>query len=405
VFESAKVYRYTTIMSAGHGMTHAYLLFFAPFITSIQKALDVDYVALGALVSFAFIAYGVGSLPAGFISDYVGHKRSAVISLVIPAIGCLVGFFAHSYSMMAVSFVLLGAGTSIYHPVANALVTNFATGEMRGKALGIHGVGGNVGMALAPILTAGVVHFGSWRYAFLLWGIIGLLVALLISRTVPEVISRGAGAQSSQKAGSPRTSLASLLTVTAIAVLAILAVQGFFNDGVFAYLPAFLQSEKSLSVAVSGLVAGLNFGAGILGQLAGGYLSDAIGRKATLAWGSVACVITFALLPVVSNGILLMITIAAMGFALFMLQPPINALVADVTPSDVRGASFGIVFSAKYGIGAFAPFVGGIIAANSGYGPFFYLLAASALVGLLLLYFVRPEETVYTEAEGVTVKQ
>jgi FSR family fosmidomycin resistance protein-like MFS transporter len=387
-----QVYRYTLIMSAAHGMGHAYLLFFAPFLRTIQEALGLDWVALGGLVSIAYVAYGLGALPAGIISDYIGHRRAAVVAMIVPAVGCGVGFLATSYWMMAAAFVLIGVGTSIYHPAANALVTGLAGEKRRGRALGIHGVGGNVGMLLAPVLTAGVAEVASWRWAFLLWAVIGLGVALLVSRSVPEVKARGKGAAAS----GPATSLTRLLTAGLLAVLAVVALQGFIIDGVFAYLPTFLQESKGLSVVLSGLVAGLNFGAGVLGQLAGGFLSDAIGRRATVFWGTVGCVLTLGALPILGGGPALLAGVFAMGFCLFVLQPPVNALVADVTPKDARGALFGLVFLAKYGVGALAPFVGGLMAASSGnLGTFFYLLAAAAAVSLIFVALIpRPGRTV-----------
>ncbi len=380
-----KIYRYTLVMSAAHGMDHAYLLFFTPFLKTIQEALGLDWTGLGLLVSIAFLAYGLGALPAGIISDYIGHRRAAVVAMIVPAFGCVLGFLATSYWMMAAAFVLIGVGTSVYHPAANALVTGIAGPEHRGKALGIHGVGGNVGMLMAPVLTAGVVRLATWRYAFLLWAVIGLGVALLVSRGVPEVKARGKGVTTS----GPATPIARLLTAGLLAVLALVALQGFFNDGVFAYLPTFLQENKGLSVVLSGLVAGLNFGAGVLGQLAGGFLSDAIGRKRTILWGTVGCALTFALLPLLHSGLALLVGVFVMGFSVFVLQPPVNALVADFTPKDARGALFGLVFLAKYGVGALAPFVGGLMAASSGgLGAFFYLLAGAAAVSLGFLALV-----------------
>jgi len=399
--DARSMYRSSSIMGAAHGLNHAYLLFFTPLLKTIQEALGVDWVQLGALVSFAFIAFGLGALPAGIVSDYIGRKKTVIIASLFPAVGGVIGFLAGSYWMMAASFIVLGIGASIYHPAAYALVTGLTDARHRGKALGIHGVGGNIGMALAPVLTAGVVHVGNWRYAFLLWALIGVAVALVVQWGIPEVESEET---SEEDKSAPRISIWQLLTATVIAALGILALQGFFNDGVFAYLPTFLQETKSLSIVLSGLVAGVNFGAGILGQMVGGVLSDMYGRKPAILWGSIGCVVTFAGLPLLNNDYALLAGVFVMGFSIFMLQPPINALVADVTPSNVRGTLFGVVFLAKYGIGALAPFVGGVIAATAaGLNGFFYLLAGTAALSIALLVFIphrRPSE--FTDEAGST---
>ncbi|RJQ07803.1 MAG: MFS transporter [Bacillota bacterium] len=254
---TGKAYVYTATMGAAHGMTHAYLLFFTPFLKTIQETLGLDWVALGVLVSFVFVAFGLGALPAGVISDFIGHRRAAVVSLAVPAAGCLLGFLADSYWMMAGAFVLIGVGTSVYHPAGSALVSGFAGERFRGRAMGVHGVGGNIGMLLAPVLTAGVVQVPpSWRYAFLLWAALGLATALLVRRGVPETKPRvrasseaalpvrppAGDAQAAR--GAPVPAALKLFSAAVLAVLAIVAIQGFFNDAVFAYLPTFLQDDK-----------------------------------------------------------------------------------------------------------------------------------------------------------------
>lgn len=406
-----KEYRTPLVLGMAHGLNHAYLLFFSPFLIMIGKDLKVDMVAIGGLVSFAFAAYGVGSLPAGTLSDKLGYRRSVVLATAIPALGCLAGVFARGYAGLALAFALIGLGTSIYHPSGYAFVTQVAKAEIRGTALGVHGVGGNVGMVVAPALTALVAGAAGWRRGFLLWGLIGLAAALAFRALLPEASARdlgsnrtldetdpigqeatgevGPGENKVAKPDDAPTNGNALFSMTAVLVLAVLAIQGFFTDGIFAFLPTFLQVDKAMGVVASGLVSAVTYGGGVFGQLLGGVAADRWGRKSSLWAGSSGCLAAFALLPSLSHAFLLGGAVLVLGFCAFMLQPAINAMVADVTPTSLRGAAYGVVFLSKYGVGALAPFVGGIIAASYGLSAFLYLLAGVTLCSMLLLSMVK----------------
>lgn len=408
-----KEYRTSLVLGMAHGLNHAYLLFFSPFLIMIGNDLKVDMVAIGGLVSFAFAAYGVGSLPAGTLSDKLGYRRSVVLATAIPALGCLVGVLARGYVGLALAFGLIGLGTSMYHPSGYAFVTRVAKAEIRGTALGVHGVGGNVGMVVAPALTALVAGAAGWRRGFLLWGLIGLAAALVFRALLPEVRARDSGTKRTPNETSPVGEGATgevdpdggkaakpsdappdgnaggLFSMTAVLVLTMLAIQGFFTDGIFTFLPTFLQVDKAMGVLASGLVSAVTYGGGIFGQLLGGVAADRWGRKSSLWVGSSGCLAAFALLPSLCDVFLLGMAVLVLGFCAFILQPAINAMVADVTPSSLRGAAYGVVFLSKYGVGALAPFVGGIMAGSYGPSAFLYLLAGATLCSMLLLSMVK----------------
>ncbi|MFW5992198.1 MAG: MFS transporter [Halanaerobiaceae bacterium] len=373
------------ILSVTHGVNHGFLLFFTPLITLLINDLNLNYAAIGSLITFMYIAFGIIPLPAGLISDRIGRKTMALISLILPSIGAFLGALANSYWTIAITFIIIGIGSGFYHPVGYALVTGLVGEKSRGKALGIHGVGGNIGQAITPALAGLIASLWNWRLAFVIWGFAGIVNAVLLFRILP-----GQKQEYNDKETSNTTaSMKKLLNLTIIIVLIILAIQGFVNDGIFSFLPTFLQTQFGLGIAISGLITALNYGIGAIGQLSGGYFSDKYGRVAVLIWGTVGCIFSLMILPFTESNVLMVICISIMGFSLFMLQPAINALVGDVTPQALLGSSFGIVFIAKYGVGALAPAVAGYFAQVSLLSYFFILMAVLMIVSLVFVLILN----------------
>lgn len=373
-----------TVLSITHGVNHGFLLFFTPMLTLLIKDLNLTLASVGGLVTIAYIAFGIGALPAGIISDYCGRKLTIFLSVVIPSAGAILASFGNSYWIIAVAFILIGIGSSFYHPASYAMISDLSAKNTRGKAFGIHGVGGNIGSAVSPAFAGIIAALWSWRLGFIAWGIVGLIDALFIYRILPEIKHEA----NKDKKSKQKSSMAQFFTATILIVLLILAIQGFVNDGVFSFLPTFLQEQFALGVAASGIIAGVNYGGGILGQLLGGYLSDKYSRLVVLLWATVGCTASLLLLPAISGAALMVVVVFIMGFSMFMLQPAINALVADVTPAEILGTSFGIVFIAKYGLGSLAPLVGGLAGQYSSLAFFFYIMAGIMAVTIFLVMYL-----------------
>jgi len=381
--------RLILIMSLGHGLNHSFLLFFSPLLLSIGRDLGLSDLEVGSLAGLAWAAYGLGALPAGLLADRIGHRRAAVLSFCVPVLGCLIAAVGGGIVPALVGFLLIGLGAGAYHPAGFALVVGLADAEHRGKALGLHGVGGNLGMAAAPFLAARAAASWGWRGSFTMFAGLGLAFALLLKVGLPPDRQPRRQAPQSRNAVKPRV----LLETGIVLVFLLLAIHGFINDGVFAYLPTFLQEEMALPVVLSAAMHMLQLGVGASAQMAGGILSDKLGRRNTMLLGTCGCIAAFALLPALPGGPGggLTCLLVLMGFCLFLLQPPVNALIADLTPESLRGSTYGAVFAAKYGVGALAPVVAGAMAGSHGLNIFFYLMAFMMALTLPLVLFAPTE--------------
>ncbi|NMB17541.1 MAG: MFS transporter [Firmicutes bacterium] len=374
-------------LSFVHGLDNAFLMFSSPLLILILRDLGLDYAALGTLVSVAYFTYGIGALPAGFLSDRFGHKWTITAAIAVASIGALVGSLPASYQTLAASFFLIGLGTSLYHPPAMSLLAHISTPENRGTAMGLHGVGSNLVMVAAPALAGGIATFFHWRAAFLFWGLVGIATAILFWRLFESTGSPD------EAAPGPLAGLEGILqdrdlVYTLLIVFLLTGIQGFIWSGTFAYMATYLQDVRNMTVAVSGILAGIQYGIGALGHLVGGYMADHSSRILPVVIGTTGALVGFGLILLPSNSALL-IGIFVLGFSLFVKQPAMNTILADAVPKEVHGRLYGIFFIVTNTIGALAPMFGGLIIGRFSFTAFFLLCSAIALCSYPLILLMR----------------
>ncbi|NLN17240.1 MAG: MFS transporter [Firmicutes bacterium] len=374
-------------LSLVHGLDHAFLMFSSPLFILILRDLGLDYAAVGALVSLAYFTYGIGALPAGFLSDRFGHKWTITAAIALASMGALVGSLPGSYGTLAVSFFLLGLGASLYHPPAMSLLAHISTPENRGIAMGLHGVGSNLVMVAAPALAGGIATLFHWRAAFLFWGLAGTAAAALFWRLF-ESTGSPESADPSPLAGLAPILQDRELVHTLLIIFLLSGIQGFIWSGTFAYIATYLQDVRGMTVAVSGILAGVQYGVGALGHLVGGYMADRSSRVLPVLIGTTGALIGFGLILLPSPAALL-VGIFILGFSLFVKQPAMNTLLADAVPQEVHGRLYGVFFIITNTIGALAPMFGGLIIGRFSFTAFFLLCSAIVLSAYPLILLMR----------------
>jgi len=305
---------------------------------------------------------------------------------------------ANSMPTVAVALLLWGAAASVYHPAGNSLISTGA--NSRGTVFAYHGMAGNIGLALGPFTTATLLVFLDWSVVAVLVALPGL-VALAYAWRV-EFDPTAATDDAEAGAGTPLsvpTMLANsrqLFASAFVVVFALVAFEGLFYRGVLTYLPEILQDLDAIE-AVTGGIDGIEPGdyvfvgllvVGIVGQYVGGRLTErvAVERGLLVIFGLLAA-LAVAFVPVAALGLTpLLVLCGLLGFFLFAIQPFYQVAVAQYTPADTRGLSYGYTFLAEFGIGATSVAVGGLVLGGYTLSEFFLVLAGLATVaGLLAL--------------------
>ncbi len=169
-----------------HFAHHLLTALLVPLLPMIRDNFALDY-AQSALVASAFsISYGIAQLPAGWLADRLGSRRLITISICGVALAGLAVGLSQTYIMMIVFLVLMGIVGGGYHPSAAPLISATVEPQNRGRALGVHLIGGGASFFLAPLIAAAIAVVWGWRGSFIglavPTAVLGIIFYMLLGR-------------------------------------------------------------------------------------------------------------------------------------------------------------------------------------------------------------------------------
>jgi MFS family permease len=160
-------------MNWAHALDHFVILIYPTVVIELQVAYGKSYATLIALATASFVAFGLFSLPAGWLGDRFSRRDLMVVFYLGCGLSLIAASLAPSLTMLGFALFALGMFAAIYHPVGTAMILENAT--QRGRTMAFNGVCGNIGVALAAGITAALTAAFSWRGAFLVPGLICLI--------------------------------------------------------------------------------------------------------------------------------------------------------------------------------------------------------------------------------------
>jgi MFS family permease len=386
---------------------------------------DVTLATIGLVVGAGYALFGIGALPGGILVDRIGSRRLIVGCLLGMSASYLLLSVAPSLAIVGVALLLWGASASVYHPAGLALISKGVS--ERGTGFAYHGIAGNLGIGLGPLVTAVLLLFFDWSVVASLLAIPALLAALYATRAefdeTAAVASSGAEADGGDsKASAGVESFGEFLAESRrlfvgsfVLVFAIVMCSGLYYRGTLTFLPGLLGDLLgSQPIPVTDLLPGVPSGEGshtatfeleryvyggllvigVFGQYVGGKLTDRIRveRGIAVAFAGLA-VLAVVFLPLARISVpTLLFACALLGFSLFVVQPFYQAAVAEYTPAGTRGLSYGYTYLGVFGVGALGSFIAGVILNYATPTVLFLTLAGfAATASVLGAYLSRRE--------------
>ena len=385
--------RIVVLTSSAHGLIHIYMLLFITANILMAKEIGVGLFYIANLGTISYLAFGLGALPAGFLSDRIGSHRTITLSLL--GAGAASFFISQSRGPvgLAVSLACLGAFASLYHPAGLSLISSSV--RQRGKALGIHGSGGNLGLALAPLLGGFIASGYSWRMGYLIFSLVGIALGIMSIRLKFPSQQRSQNYNPNDKGqvGGFREVALFLSLIYMIQILI-----GLIYRGSLVFLPTYLAERVgsalwgSEQIVKGGLVATAALLIGVLGQYVGGALSSRVGLE-RLWFILLSVTIPFLFLIGLTTNTMLILVAMAFAFSHFSCQPVGNGLIAKYTTSRIRSRGYGLSFFLSTGIGSFASSLAGWLGERFGLSKIFIVLgtfaAMTSVLALTLLVLAR----------------
>lgn len=376
-------------ISGSHGIMHAYLVLLPAMIPILQGDLG-DIGTVGMLASLVSLFYGWFSLPVGFIADKYSKRLLIAASMVLCGGASIIVGLSPNVPVAAFGMIILGIGASLYHPCGYAHMA-LVSDEMRGRYMGYQGLGGDMGMAIS-FLTSSIlgVSFG-WRMTFIIWGVAGLAIAAVDLLVIQDIACEVDPTQLRKgPVETVRRMFATTERRTLLLTFVVVVISGMLWTGVSNFIMVYITDVKMVALVIAGGLSTLKYTVGAFAMIIGGTLSDKLGRKKMLLFGySLFAVSLVALTLAPSNLALLAGLVVVLGFAFFVTQSPMNALLGDISHKDTVGVTYGVNFTLKYGVGFFTPAIAGWLAVNYSLNHVFYFFAALSAAAFLVATLIN----------------
>ncbi len=331
------------LVGFAHALSHFFQLALPPLFPLIRAEFDVSWSLLGSLVGAFYVASGVAQFTAGFLVDRFGARPVLFGGLALLAGGTLVASLAPGIAWLFPVVAIMGAGNGVFHPVDFAILNANVTPRRLGHAYSAHGIGGNLGYALAPVVTFAVGSAFGWRAALAVAGVVGLVAlgALFAQREALTChVGRG-------HAHAKTRAIALFRQPAILACFAYFTIATIGAIGLQTFSPATLNTafDVPLALATSAVTAFLLGGAA--GIVAGGFLAARTTRHdrvaATGLATAAALLVVVTVLGAPSAWVLPLF--AAVGFANGCTGPSRDLIVRAATPAGASGRVYGFVYS------------------------------------------------------------
>jgi len=354
-----------------------------PLLPYIRDTFALDYAQVGWLVSAFMVPYGISQLPAGWLTDRIGPRTVIAIGVSgVAFFGFLVGL-SPTYIVMAISLILLGVAGGGYHPASIPVISASVQSEKRGRALGLHQIGGTASHFLAPLIAVRIATVLGWRGSFIGTAIpiivFGIVLYWLLGRW--GYTKKAAQEISKDHTEAPPTPgrlsrLIAFLALSIVGQILILAIISF--------IPLFLVDHFGIGEEVAAIGLALVYTAGFWAGPLGGYLSDRLGTVPVMLVVTLVTGPVIYLLSLVSYGAAIVVLLMLIGMSLDSRMPVSEAYITGQTSERNRSTILGIYyFGSRGGPGIITPLIGYLID-QFGFSTSFTIVGATMIAVTLL---------------------
>ena len=404
--ETGRSFAEVWLISIGHALTHWYPSTFYVLAPVIGHELGLSYTQIASITAAQAFAGALSNIPGGIIVDSIGRK-GLLMALSLAWIGFpyMIMAATHAYWMLLACAILIGVGNTIWHPTAIPTLANRFP-DRKGLVVSIHGMGGNVGDAVAPfvagMLLSGVVIGGvainfnfSWREVMVLNVVPGIFMAVAIFWMLGKLQLDGKAKASDRGIGFKGV-LRGFREILKNRTLMLLATSSSFRSmtqgSLMVFVPLYLANAMGYEPwAVGMAMMGLQT-AGFIAAPIAGAMSDKVGPR-SIMMSSMAMTAVVLLLMIFSVGTpLFVFFVAVLGFFLFAIRAVLQAWTLDAAPKGMGGSAIGLLFGFQSVGSSIGPLICGILADQFGLLSTFYFMAVTIVVANMFVFVIAKPE-------------
>lgn len=390
--EDTEAWRALWGSALGYAMDGFDLLILGFMLRPISADLHLTPAEGASFVTATLVGAVLGGLVFGMLSDRLGRVRVLTWTIVLFAVFTGICAFAQGYWDLLIYRAIAGFGLGGEFGIGMALVAEAWPAAKRARASCYVGLGWQLGVLAAAIVTPILLPVIGWRGMFLV-GIFPAVAAYFIRRTLhePEVFV-------ANKARDPDAAFSLQLLVsdpqtvkTSVGMVILCSVQNFGYYGIMIWLPNYLSTRFGYGLTQSAVWTAVTIAGMALGILMFGHIADRVGRRPAFfgyMLGAAAMVLIYSQLV---DPATLLIGGAIMGFFVNGMLGGYGALISELYPTAARATAQNVFFNIGRGVAGFGPLAVGAVSAVYGFQTAIALLALLYILDIVALFLLVPE--------------
>lgn len=369
------------LLNIGHALDHMFLLIFATAVTTIAQDFGVArWEDLMPYSVAAFFFFGLGSLPAGRLGDLWGRRQMMVVFFVGIGLASILVAATQSPMQLALALALLGCAASIYHPVGIPMLVQGA--ERPGWTIGVNGLAGNLGLAVAAAVTGLFIKYFGWRMAFVIPGVISMVCGLLFAWYAPREVAPPAKKKSAT-GHHQGMAVSTLLLIMTIAATSGSMLFNFSTSSNYELLTSKFAHISQDPAQIGAFLAGVYVLASLT-QLLIGHLLDSVALK-TLYRSVIVVQFMALLLANHTDGWLFYLAQLLFMAAIFGAIPFTDAMVVRFVDDSMRSRVSGMRLAVSLGASSLAVWLIGPIVKTAGFTSLIWVMVATSCITFLVV--------------------
>ena len=348
----------------------------------LKENFNLTFTQIGLITLAYQLAASLLQPLVGLYTDKKPKPYSQIFGMVFTSLGIVCLSYASGFSMIIVSVVLVGIGSSIFHPEASR-ISFLASGGRRGLAQSIFQLGGNAGTALGPLLVALIVVPNAQHY--IIWFLAAAIIGLVVLSRIALWYQNHLNLRSTKKAVIDLPNISQNKIILSVVILMVLIFSKFFYmASMSSYFTFYLMEKFNLSVQDSQFYLVLFLASCAIGTLIGGPLGDKFGRKYVI-WFSVLGAAPFTLLLPHVDLFWTAVLSVLIGTIISSAFPAILVYAQELLPKKL-GMVSGLFYGFAFGMGGLGSALLGNLADHTSITYVYYFCAYLPLIGIVALF-------------------
>ena len=373
----------TFYAATGHLMMHMFAAFYFVIVLAIEDDWNFSYDELINLWLLGSLLVGLGSIPAGWLSDR--WSRSGMLAIMFIGLGAssiLCGLSNNKFSLM-INLSALGLFCSIYHPAGISWVVN--TSKETGRALGFNNIFGGVGIGFGAFSSGLIIDMYKWNYAFIFPGFMSIIIGIGLFLHIYQGKISFKNIISDKFNDNPeQNQLLKIAIIMLVSITCMSFVYQILQSSLPKVIDIRLAERLDFGASQIGLIVSFIYIVSGLMNYIGGILADKYPEKNIYLIGILGQGILLFFIFSLSNYFLIIISLFIVAFNSSIL-PAENLLLAYFSPQKHQSLVYGIKFIVSFAIAPIALFL--ISTSYETTKEFSYLYLSSGIL-MLILFFV-----------------